>query len=76
MSIRKLKLAVAQIATDPGDIPNNTKKIIKFIEKASSGGAKIVIFPELAIPGYMSLDLMLYQRYIEQNLKSLREITK
>lgn len=70
------KLAIAQISTDPGDIGNNTKKIIAYIKKAKKDGAKIVIFPELTIPGYMSLDLMLYTKYIDQNKKALSEIKK
>lgn len=73
---KQIKLAVAQISTDPGDIPNNTKKIIKFIKKAKRSGAKIVIFPELALPGYMALDLMLDQEFVEQNLDALKIISK
>lgn len=70
------KLAIAQISTSPGDIGSNTKKIINYIKIAKKDGARIIIFPELAIPGYMSLDLMLYKKFIEQNLKALEEIIK
>lgn len=73
---KNFKLAIAQISTDPGDIGSNTKKIIDYIKKAKRDGAKIVIFPELAIPGYMSLDLMLHKRFIEENLKALNSIIK
>ena len=66
--VKQLKLALAQISTDAGNIEGNTKKIIKFIERAKAGGAQIVIFPELAIPGYMSLDLMLQEK-LEKDLK-------
>lgn len=68
-------IAVAQISTDPGNIPNNTKKIIEYIKMAKKKNAEIIIFPELAIPGYMSLDLMLYQRYVEENIKALKNIS-
>lgn len=71
-----MKLAVAQIATDPGNISSNTKKIIQYIEKAKKEGAKMIVFPELAIPGYMSLDLMLYRRFIKDNLNALEKIIK
>jgi NAD+ synthase (glutamine-hydrolysing) len=73
---KQIKLAVAQISTDPGDIFNNKKKILRLLEKAKGEGAKIIIFPELAIPGYLSLDLMLYEKFIEDNLKALQEIIK
>lgn len=70
------KIAIAQISTDPGRIPQNTKKIIEFIDKAKKSDARIIIFPELTIPGYMSLDLMLYRNYVNQNSKALQVITK
>lgn len=69
-----IKLAVVQISTDPGQIIANTSKIIGYINRARKTGAKIIIFPELAIPGYMSLDLMLHQEFVEQNLKALQQI--
>lgn len=74
ISLPPLKLAVAQISTDPGSIQENTEKIIQYINRAKKEGADIVIFPELAIPGYMSLDLMLYLEYIEGNLSALKKI--
>lgn len=69
-----MKLAVAQISTDAGDIPGNTEKIIDSIKKAKKENAEIVIFPELAIPGYMSLDLMLQKNFVEENIKALHSI--
>ena len=69
-----LKIAVAQISTDPGSIQDNTEKIIQYIKKAKSEDADILVFPELTIPGYMSLDLMLQNDYIKQNLKALKKI--
>lgn len=74
--MKQSKLAVAQISTEPGNISGNTKKIIEFIKKAKQENADIVIFPELAIPGYMSLDLMLNRQFIEQNKLALNEIIK
>lgn len=71
-----MKLAVAQISTDAGDILGNTEKIINSIKKAKKENAKIVIFPELAIPGYMSLDLMLNPSFVDENLTALGEIIK
>ncbi len=71
-----MKIAVAQISTDPGNISENTDKIINKIEEAKSKGAEIIIFPELAVPGYMSLDLMLQKSYIEENLECLKKITQ
>lgn len=69
-----VKFAIAQISTDPGDISGNKDKIIEYINKAKGENASIIIFPELAIPGYMALDLMLRKDFVEENLKALNEI--
>ncbi|MDP3733315.1 MAG: nitrilase-related carbon-nitrogen hydrolase, partial [Candidatus Daviesbacteria bacterium] len=71
-----MRIAIAQISTDSGNIADNTKKITGFIKKAKENKADIIIFPELAIPGYMSLDLMLHQKFVEQNLRALQQIIK
>ncbi len=73
---KNIKLAIAQISTNPGNIESNVAKIIQYIKKARENNAKIVVFPELAIPGYMSLDLMLYPKYVEENIKALKKIAE
>ncbi len=69
-----IRLAIAQISTDPGQIPQNTQKIIEYIDKAKRAGAEIIVFPELAIPGYMSLDLILSKDFVQDNLRALDKI--
>ena len=69
-----MRIAIAQISTDPGNIAENTKKIIDYIKRVQELKADIIIFPELAIPGYMSLDLVLNQNFIQNNLKALQYI--
>jgi NAD+ synthase (glutamine-hydrolysing) len=70
----RYRVAVAQIATDPGDIRANTKKIISYIEEARSKGVDLVVFPELAIPGYCSMDLLWDKDYLAANLAALQQI--
>lgn len=69
-----MEIALAQINTDPGCIEKNTEKIIGIIDQAREKGAELVVFPELSIPGYMSLDLMLYPDFVKKNLAALRKI--
>ena len=52
-----MQISIAQITTDPGKIEQNAEKIIAAITKARVKGAKIVVFPELALTGYACLDL-------------------
>ena len=70
-----MKIEIAQINTDPGCIEDNTEKIIRVLEEAKKKDVRLVVFPELAIPGYMAMDLVLYQEFIDDNLKALEKIT-
>ncbi len=71
---RQYRVAVAQITTDPGDITRNAEKIIAYIQEARSKGADLVVFPELAVTGYCSMDLLWDRDYLAQNLAALQRI--
>jgi NAD+ synthase (glutamine-hydrolysing) len=71
---QEYRVAIAQISTDPGQITNNTKKIINYIEQARSEGAQLVVFPELAITGYCSMDLLWDRDYLAANIAALQKI--
>ena len=72
--MRTLRLALAQVNCTVGDLQGNRDRIIGFIDQAKTGGADIVAFPELAVTGYPPEDLLLKPRFIEDNLKVLKEI--
>lgn len=48
-----LKIAVAQLEIIPGHPGINCQKIITEIENARNAGDHIIIFPEMAVPGYL-----------------------
>lgn len=48
-----MKIAVAQMEVIPGHPDINTKKIVLEIEKAREAGDELIVFPELAVPGYL-----------------------
>lgn len=70
------RVAIAQIATRPGEIVQNTEKIIHYIEQAKLQNVKVVVFPELAIPGYCAMDLLWDRDYLAANLAALQLIRK
>ena len=70
------RIALAQINCCVGDIKGNTRKIISFIEKAKEINSDIVVFPELAIPGYPPEDLLLKRSFIKDNVAALNEIKR
>ena len=52
-----IKIALAQIASKIADKKANLEKILEFIEIAAGNKADIVVFPELALTGYVAKDL-------------------
>lgn len=48
-----LKIAVAQLKVIPGHPSENTDQMLTMIQEARSQGAKLIIFPEMAVPGYL-----------------------
>ena len=72
--MRRLRIGMAQINTTVGDFAGNQRQIKEAMAEASSLGANLITFPELAICGYPPEDLLLKPQFIEENLKSLGHI--
>ena len=72
--MRTFRLAMAQMNATVGDIDGNTERIVASIREASSLGADLVAFPELALPGYPPEDLLLKPQFIRENQERLRQI--
>jgi NAD+ synthase (glutamine-hydrolysing) len=70
----RMRIALAQINPTVGDIPGNTRLILRDIERAKDAGAKLVVFPELSVIGYPPKDLLLKAQFIEDNLRAVRSI--
>jgi NAD+ synthase (glutamine-hydrolysing) len=76
MAMKTLRVALAQINPTVGDLKGNVSKIIDYIKKSMKAGVQIVAFPELAITGYPPEDLLLKNKFIEDNLVALKKIQK
>ncbi len=74
ISLRRLRVGMAQINTTVGDFKGNTQKVMEAVSQARSLGVDLLTFPELAICGYPPEDLLLRPQFIEENLKSLDRI--
>src|SRR4030095_2987526 len=70
-----MKIALAQINTQIGNLPGNAAKILDFASRAEKKGAEIVIFPELTLTGYPPRDLLEKPHFIEANMKALLELS-
>lgn len=63
-----MKIALAQINPTVGDLGGNEIKILDAVAAAKSAGAELVVFPELAIPGYPPKDLLLKDKFIRDQV--------
>ena len=72
--MRNLRLAMAQINTTVGDLDGNTAKVLEHIKKAKAQQADIVVFPEMAIPGYPPEDLLFKPSFIRSNIEKMHEV--
>jgi NAD+ synthase (glutamine-hydrolysing) len=54
----KLTMALAQINTHLGDVEANLEKHLTMIHEAHTGGAELLVFPELSLTGYVLQDLV------------------
>lgn len=71
-----MKIALAQINPTVGDIPGNTAKIAHYIEQAETGGAQLVVFPELSVLGYPPRDLLSKEQFVAEGMKAVHSLAK
>src|SRR6266571_611157 len=66
-----MKIALGQINTTVGDLAGNVNRIIEFARQAESGGADVVVFPELSITGYPPRDLVEKPSFLERSERAV-----
>lgn len=71
-----LRVAICQINSKIGDFEYNMKKILEFIEKAREYNADLIVFPELALTGYLIEDLALRPSFVKESIKTLKKISE
>jgi NAD+ synthase (glutamine-hydrolysing) len=74
--MRPFRVALAQINATVGDFEGNARKILDGIGRARHLHADLVVFPELAIPGYPPEDLLFKPAFIEANLRVLEDVRR
>ena len=61
-----LNIAIAQLEIMPGHPDHNVRKIINEIEKATERGDDLIVFPEMAVPGYLIGDEWENNAYVNE----------
>ncbi len=69
-----MKIAIAQINTTVGDLKGNYEKITQYISSAKKSNVDLIIFPELALPGYPPKDLLAKKSFVNANKKYLSNL--
>ena len=69
-----MKIGFAQINPTVGDLKGNFEKIASAYDRLVSGGAELVITPELAITGYPPQDLVFKSRFVPENIEIVEQL--
>lgn len=54
----KFSVALAQLAPKLGNLSDNLEQHVRWIDRARSSGANLIVFPELSLTGYILQDLV------------------
>src|SRR6266536_5818001 len=69
-----MRVTIGQINTTNGDYEGNTARILSAITQAKRARAELIVFPEVAIQGYSSLDWFLDSDVVRSSLDPLDKI--
>jgi NAD+ synthase (glutamine-hydrolysing) len=69
-----MRVTIGQINTTNGDYEGNTARILTAIEQAKKDDSDLIVFPEVTIQGYTSLDWFLDNDVVNSSLEPLERI--
>ena len=71
-----LRIALAQVNATVGDLAGNAELIAQWTRRAAARGARVVLFPEMALTGYPVEDLALRASFVDASIGALRELAE
>ncbi|MEA2381551.1 MAG: hypothetical protein QOH72_1522 [Solirubrobacteraceae bacterium] len=71
-----MRIALAQINAVVGDIEGNERKVRAQLARARDEGARLALFPELAITGYPPEDLLLKERFLADARAAVERVAR
>jgi NAD+ synthase (glutamine-hydrolysing) len=71
-----LRIALAQVNVTVGDLAGNAEIIVDWTRRAAARGARVVVFPEMALTGYPVEDLALRASFVDASIAMLREVAE
>ena len=70
----QLRIGLAQINATVGDLAGNSDKIVEWTMRAAEQGARVVVFPEMALTGYPVEDLALRKSFVDGSVAALGDL--
>ncbi len=71
-----LRIALAQVNVTVGDLAGNAEIVVEWTRRAAARGARVVVFPEMALTGYPVEDLALRTSFVEASIAALRDVAE
>jgi NAD+ synthase (glutamine-hydrolysing) len=72
--VARLRIGLAQVNATVGDLAGNSDKVIEWTMRAAEQGARVVVFPEMALTGYPVEDLALRRSFVDASIARLHEV--
>jgi NAD+ synthase (glutamine-hydrolysing) len=72
--VAQLRIGLAQVNATVGDLAGNSDKVIEWTMRAAEQGARIVVFPEMALTGYPVEDLALRKSFVDASIAALHQL--
>src|SRR3984957_5183393 len=71
-----LRVGLAQVNVTVGDLAGNSEIIVEWTRRAAARGARVVVFPEMALTGYPVEDLALRASFVEASIAAVRDVAE
>jgi NAD+ synthase (glutamine-hydrolysing) len=71
-----LRIALAQVNATVGDLTGNAELIVEWTRRAAARGARVALFPEMALTGYPVEDLALRASFVEASIAAVHDIAE
>ncbi|MFY9891720.1 MAG: NAD+ synthase [Streptosporangiaceae bacterium] len=70
----QLRIGLAQVNATVGDLAGNSDKVIEWTMRAAEQGARVVVFPEMALTGYPVEDLALRKSFVDASIEAVHQL--
>ncbi|MBP7831146.1 MAG: NAD+ synthase [Kiritimatiellae bacterium] len=74
--MKSIVVALAQVDVTVGALAANAAKLVRVSREAAGAGARVIVFPELALSGYPPEDLVLKRHFLEDCERQVQRLAR